>query len=74
VEALGRVVLIAGICLAAIGVGLLVMGRLGVTWRPLPGDLIIRRPGMVVAIPLVTMLLLSLVLTLLLNFIAWVRR
>ena len=73
-EAFGRVMLIVGLCLAVVGLVVVVLGRLGVTWRPLPGDIVIRRPGMVIAIPLVTMLILSVVLTLILNFIAWMRR
>ena len=61
--ALGAVLLVAG--------GLLVLsGRLGGTWRPLPGDLVIRRPGVVVFLPLTTMLLLSLLGSLVL----WVLR
>ena len=61
--ALGAVLLVAG--------GLLVLwGRLGGTWRPLPGDLVFRRPGVVVFLPLTTMLLLSLLGSLVL----WVLR
>ncbi|MCE5238971.1 DUF2905 family protein [bacterium] len=71
---MGRVLLIAGLSLAVVGIGLIVLARLGVSWRPLPGDIMVRRPGLVIAVPLGTMLLLSLVLTLVLNFIAWLRR
>jgi len=74
VEAVGRGILIAGLSLALVGLGLVVLARMGVTWRPLPGDVIVRRPGLTVAFPLATMLIVSLVLTLVLNFIAWLRR
>lgn len=73
-EAVGRGLLIAGLSLALVGLGLVLLSRLGFTWRPLPGDIIVRRPGLTIAFPLATMLLASLVLTLLLNFIAWLRR
>jgi len=63
-----------GLSLAVVGIGLIVLARLGVSWQPLPGDIMVRRPGLVIAVPLGTMLLLSFVLTLALNFIAWLRR
>ncbi len=73
-EAAGRAVLIVGLGLALLGLGLMLAGRLGLTWRPLPGDLVVRRPGLVVSLPLATMILVSIVLTLILNFVAWLRR
>jgi hypothetical protein len=73
-EAVGRGLLIAGLSLALVGLGLVLLARLGLTWRPLPGDIIVSRPGLTIAFPLATMLVVSLVLTLLLNFIAWLRR
>lgn len=73
-EAIGRGILIAAVVLAVLGLGLIVLGRLGIAWRPLPGDVLIRRPGLVIYFPLVTMLVLSIILTLVLNFIAWLRR
>lgn len=66
--------LIVGLGLALLGLGLMLAGRLGLTWRPLPGDLVVRRPGPVVSFPLATMLLFSIVLTLVLHFVAWLRR
>lgn len=73
-EAIGRGILIAAIVLAVLGLGLIALGRMGISWRPLPGDVLIRRPGLVIYFPLVTMLVLSIILTLVLNFIAWLRR
>ena len=73
-EAIGRGILIAAVVLAVLGLGLIVLGRLGIALRPLPGDVLIRRPGLVIYFPLVTMLVLSIILTLVLNFIAWLRR
>ena len=73
-EAIGRWLLIAALVLAAVGLVLIVLGRLGIAWRPLPGDVLIRRPGWVISFPLATMLILSIIITLVLNFIAWLRR
>jgi hypothetical protein len=60
---LGRFLIMAGIVLAAVGLVLTLAGRL----PRLPGDLVIERPHVTVFVPLGTMILVSLVLTLLLN-------
>lgn len=73
-EAVGRVVLFAGLALVLLGLALVLVGRTGWMPRSLPGDLVIRRPGVVVYIPLATMLLLSLLGTLLLWLLHWLRR
>lgn len=73
-ENLGRIILLLGLALVAVGLVLLVIGRLGWTPRPLPGDLVFRRPGGVVYLPLTTMLLLSLLGTLVLWVIRWLQR
>ena len=65
---LGRALLITGLAIAAAGVLVLLAGRLGWLGR-LPGDLRISRDGVSIYIPLATCLLLSLVLTLILNLL-----
>ncbi len=62
--ALGLIV--AGACLAALGLALILAERFLPLGR-LPGDLVVRRGRWVVYVPLATMLLVSLGLTLLLN-------
>ena len=62
---LGRTLLILGLVLAACGLVLLAIGRFGLT--RLPGDIVVRRPGFTFAFPLATSLILSGVLSLLLN-------
>ncbi|MEN6301417.1 MAG: DUF2905 domain-containing protein [Armatimonadia bacterium] len=70
----GRAVLVAGLLIALLGAALMLMGRYGLHLRPLPGDIVIRRPGLVVYSPLVTMLVLSLAVTLILQLLAYLRR
>lgn len=55
-----------GLGVAGLGLALLVIGRVFPSFRPgrLPGDVVWERPGMTVAIPITSMLLLSGFLTL----------
>ena len=73
-EALGRAVLVVAGALLVLGLALVLMGRMGWHWRPLPGDIVIRRPGMVVYFPIVTMLIVSVVISLIMQLIAYLRR
>ncbi len=66
---LGRVLIGIGIVLIVIGVAFLVLGRLPWLGR-LPGDILIERDDVRVFIPLGTMLLISLLLTLIANLLA----
>src|SRR6266542_5913415 len=66
---LGRVLIGIGIVLIVIGVAFLVLGRLPWLGR-LPGDILIERDDVRVVIPLGTMLLISLLLTLIANLLA----
>lgn len=60
----GRVLLVVGIGLALLGGVLILLQRAGLS--RLPGDLVFRRGGMTVFLPLGTSLLLSVLLTLIL--------
>jgi hypothetical protein len=64
VETAGKILLLTAAALALIGAVLLVMGKLGL--GRVPGDLVIRRDGLTIFIPLGSVLLLSLVGSLLL--------
>lgn len=63
--AIGKVLLATAALLAVLGAVLVLLGRFGV--GRLPGDLVWRRDNVTVYVPLGAMLLLSLILTLLLN-------
>ncbi|MGE5532028.1 MAG: DUF2905 domain-containing protein [Bacteroidota bacterium] len=73
-ESLGKVVLVVAVVLAVAGLLMILMGRMGWHWRPLPGDIVIRRPGLTIFFPIVTMILLSLLITVIMHLIAYFRR
>jgi DUF2905 family protein len=63
---LGRVLVVAGLALAAVGVLVLLADRLGIRIGRLPGDVAIERGNFRFYFPLATSILASVVLTLLL--------
>ena len=69
VQDLGRVLALLGGGLLLIGLVLMLVGRVPGLGR-LPGDLVIERDGVSCFIPLATMIVVSLVLTLALNVLA----
>ena len=73
-ETVGKVVVVAGLVVVALGLLLLLLGRLGVSPRPLPGDIVVRRPGLVVYLPVVTMLVLSVLATAVMYILSLLRR
>jgi hypothetical protein len=56
-ESIGKIVLLAAAALAVVGGVLLVAGKLGL--ERLPGDIVIRRDGLTIYIPVGLMVLLS---------------
>ena len=71
---LGKWLIVAGLALALIGGGLWLAGRAGLPLGRLPGDIRIERPGLSVYFPLASCLLVSLLLTALVNVVAWLLR
>ncbi|MEW6489421.1 MAG: DUF2905 family protein [Thermodesulfobacteriota bacterium] len=70
---LGKLLVVAGLALAALGGLFLLAARLPFFGR-LPGDITVERPGFTVSFPLGTSLLLSLVLSLVLSLLFWLFR
>lgn len=68
---LGRVLIFVGILIIVAGLFLLGLGKM-LPWGRLPGDLMFRKGNFIVFFPLATSVILSIVLTLLLNII-WRR-
>lgn len=67
----GKILLGLGVVLIVVGLALIGLERLGIrSWR-MPGDIAIHRDGFHFYFPLGTSILLSLILTLLLTFWAW---
>jgi hypothetical protein len=66
VPGLGRLLITAGVLLLVVGVLLVVGSKIPLVGR-LPGDLVFRKDGLTVFVPLATMLILSLALTILVN-------
>jgi len=69
IDSIGRSLIFFGVVLIVIGSLFFMLGKIPWFGR-LPGDIIIRREGLVVYFPLVTMIILSILLTLLFNIIA----
>jgi len=67
-QPLGRLLIIGGIVLLALGIVLVLAPRLPFLGR-LPGDIVLRREGFACVIPLATCIILSLLLTLILNVV-----
>ena len=66
IHGFGRLLIILGVLLVLLGVALVVVGRVPFLPR-LPGDLVFRRNGITLFVPVVTMIVVSLILTVLLN-------
>jgi hypothetical protein len=67
-EPIGRTLLIVGLVVAGVGVVLILAPRIPLLGK-LPGDISFQRDGVTVVIPLATMLLISIILTIVLNLI-----
>ncbi len=65
---MGRVLVVAGVLLVALGLALVLADRVPGLGR-LPGDVVFRRGGFTLHVPLASCLLLSLLLTLLLSLL-----
>ncbi len=63
IASMGRLLIVAGLVLVVAGAVFLLAGRL----PRVPGDMVIQRPNVTVYVPIGTMILVSLLLTLILN-------
>jgi len=67
IEGLGKMMLMIGLLMLLIGGALLLGGKIGL--GRLPGDIFVKKGNFTFYFPLITCIIISLVLTLLLNFI-----
>ncbi len=72
-DALGRMILVAGGVLVALGLVLLVLSRVPFAGR-LPGDFHLRWGSVSCYLPLMTGVVVSIVATLILNLLVWLLR
>lgn len=70
VQYIGRLLLVLGVIIAAIGGVLLLFRNIGFPLGRLPGDIIIQRKNFTFYFPLATSILLSIILSLILYFIS----
>jgi len=72
-EQLGRLLIIVAIVIAVTGLLIFLIGKgLGIT--RLPGDLLIRRDGWRIYFPIGTAILISIILTIIVNLVIWFLR
>jgi hypothetical protein len=67
-EGLGKLLIIVGVVIAVVGI-LLVLGQYIPFFGKLPGDLVIKGKDFSVCLPIVTFLLISIVLTVIINIV-----
>ena len=72
-DSLAKYVIVAGVVLAGIGVLLLLVSKIPF-FGHLPGDFLIKRDGFTFYFPLVTMLLLSVIMTIVVNVVIRIFR
>ncbi len=65
----GKMVIALGVVLLALGGWLLIVAK----YMPsgVPGDVVVRRPGMTVFVPIATMVALSVIATIVVNAVRW---
>lgn len=73
-SSIGKWLVFAGLGIAALGFVVWLLGKSGLPFGNLPGDIRIVRPGFSFKFPLVTCIVLSVVLTLILNIVLWFFR
>ena len=73
-QSLGRLMLLGAGVLALTGLILLAAARLGIPFFQLPGDVTAQRGNVTIFAPFLSCLVLSIVLTVVLNLILWLAR
>ncbi len=75
-SSIGKILVLGGIIIAIFGVLLLVISHtVNIPFLGrLPGDIVIRRGGSIIFFPIVTCIVLSVVLTIVVNLVLWLLR
>ena len=67
---IGKMLIAAGLLLAALGVCLIAAGKLNIPFGKLPGDITYQKKNITVFAPFGTMIVVSVILTLIMNFLS----
>jgi len=67
VSTIGKWIVLAGLGIVALGLVVILAAKLGIPIRSLPGDIRIERKGFLLYLPIVTGIVLSILLTVLVN-------
>ncbi len=73
-EMLGKFLIGFGLLFVLLGGLVVLFSKAGLSWKPLPGDIVIRRDNFTFIAPITTSILLSLGLTILLWLLSMLRR
>jgi hypothetical protein len=71
---LGKWLMFFGLCVTAIGALVWLAGKSGLPFGSLPGDIRVERPGFSFSFPLMTGVVISIILTVILNIVLWFFR
>ena len=74
ISILGKWLFLGGLAIVVFGGLIWIAGRVGVPWGQLPGDIHIERDGLSIHFPLFSCVVLSILLTVVLNMIVWLWR
>lgn len=73
-EDVGKLLIFSGLIMLIIGIVLYFVGKEGLPLGHMPGDIVIRKKNMVFFFPIVSMLILSVILTVVVNLLGrWFR-
>jgi heme/copper-type cytochrome/quinol oxidase subunit 2 len=73
-SSLGKWLIFFGLFIAAIGILIWLAGKSGLPFGSLPGDIRVERPGFSFNFPLMTGIVISIVITVILNIVLWFFR
>lgn len=71
---LGKMIVVFGAVLVGLGLFIWLVGKTGLPFGNLPGDIQMERPGYAFHFPVVTCIVLSVAITIILNVVLWFFR
>jgi hypothetical protein len=74
ISTIGKMIVLAGLAVVVLGLLLWIGSKIGLPFGSLPGDIRVNRPGFSFRFPLMTGIVLSIILTILVNLFFWFFR